>query len=98
MAARILLISTAALAAHAISINLPTEVATNSTVSAVASDCTRCKVHNCCSGGLKCKSDGHDGACVECNGEYETPCGDQCCLSGQECHGGLNNGYSCDIP
>jgi hypothetical protein len=55
--------------------------------------CSRCLVHNCCSDGLKCKADGHDGACTSCTGQYESPCGDKCCNSGEECHGNF-----CTIP
>ena len=55
--------------------------------------CTRCELHNCCSNGLKCKADGHDGICTTCKGKYESPCGDKCCNSGEECNGG-----SCTIP
>jgi hypothetical protein len=56
--------------------------------------CTECLKHNCCpAAGLKCEADGHDGSCTTCTGQYESPCGDDCCKSGQECHGG-----SCTIP
>ena len=55
--------------------------------------CTRCLIANCCSNGLKCKADGHDGSCTTCTGQYESPCGNNCCNSGEECHGG-----SCTIP
>ena len=77
--------------------DLPTEVATNP---GMASECTRCLHHNCCTDdGLKCRSDGHDGACTKCNGEDEKACGDKCCLGGQECHGDPSTGrYSCDLP
>lgn len=55
--------------------------------------CTQCLIHNCCSDGLKCITDGHDGACTTCTGQYETVCGDKCCKGGQEC-----NGDSCTLP
>jgi hypothetical protein len=62
------------------------------------SQCSRCLVHNCCSNGLKCIADGHDGACTKCTGEYESVCGDKCCKAGQECHGDSSSGYGCTIP
>ena len=55
--------------------------------------CTRCLVANCCSNGLKCKADGHDGSCTTCTGQSEFPCGENCCNGGEECNGG-----SCTIP
>ena len=62
------------------------------------SQCTRCLINNCCSDGLKCVADGHDGACTACTGQYEFICGDKCCKDGQECHGNPRSGYSCTIP
>ena len=55
--------------------------------------CSRCLIHNCCSDGLKCRADGHDGACTSCTRQDESPCGDKCCNGGEECHGN-----SCTIP
>ena len=82
--------------------DLPTEVATNSTVAApipgINDSCERCLVHNCCPDiGLKCRVDDGDGSCTKCDADYESPCGDKCCLSGQECHKG-SWGASCTIP
>ena len=59
--------------------------------------CTRCLIHNCCSDGLKCTADGHDGAALPAR-EYETVCGDKCCKGGQECQGDSRSGYACTLP
>ncbi len=60
--------------------------------------CSRCLIHNCCSSGLACRVDGHDGACTTCTGRDETRCGDKCCNGGEECHGDPSSGYSCTEP
>ena len=51
-----------------------------------------------CPGGLKCETGESGGICVPCTGQYESPCGNKCCLGGQECHQDGPGGGSCDIP
>ena len=76
--------------------------ATASAQNAFDDDCTDClKCPQICGGGLKCRTGESGGICTECTGEFESPCGDKCCLGGQECHKGGGPGgdrASCDIP
>merc|ERR1719487_906864 len=58
-------------------------------------NCLKCP--DICKNGLKCETGGSGGVCVQCTGQYETPCGTHCCLSGQECHQG-SWGSSCTEP
>ena len=57
-----------------------------------------CLKSGSCPGGLKCETGESGGICVPCTGQYESPCGNKCCLGGQECHQGGRGGDSCDIP
>jgi len=58
-------------------------------------DCLKCP--EICGSGLKCETGDSGGVCTKCTGQYETPCGYRCCLSGQECHQG-SWGASCTTP
>lgn len=71
---------------------------TNQTKAYTDDHCTDClKCPGVCKDGLKCETGDSGGICTKCTGQYESPCGDKCCLSGQECHqdGGDS---SCDVP
>ena len=61
--------------------------------------CSRCLHHNCCSNGLRCRADGHGGACTRCTDPGQVPCGpERCCNGGEECQADPKYGYGCTLP